>query len=70
MEAKESLLLVLRGGVLISGGVVFFLCCLCLVFDLGFVGRERSVRDPSGEDVLLVDVDDEEFFAGGLVTGS
>ena len=51
-------------------GIVFFLCCLGLEFVFGLVGRERSVRDPSGEDVLLVEVDDEEFLAGGLVTGS
>ena len=62
--------MVLNGGVLIKGGVVFFLCCLGLEFVFGLVGSERSVRDPRGEDVLLVEVDDEEFLAGGLVTGS
>ena len=34
LEAKESLLLVLSGGVLMSGGVVLFLCCLGLELPL------------------------------------
>jgi len=69
-EAKESLLFVLSGGVLIKGGVCFFLCCLGLELDLGLLGKERRVSDPRGEDALLVDVEEEDVFTGGLVTGS
>ena len=95
MEAKESLLLVLSGGVLMSGGVVLFLCCLgleltlhnckgsiknkfCCIFYkqqaiylfLGLQGRESRVREPRGEEVLLVEVEEEQVLTGGLVTGS
>ena len=49
----------------------FFLCCLVLELLLGLLGRERRVsRDPRGDEVLLVDVDDDEVLTGGLVTGS
>lgn len=36
----------------------------------GLFGRDSNVREPKGDDVLLVDVDDEEVFTGGLCTGS
>ena len=62
---------VLSGGVLIKGGVVLFLfCCLGLEVCFGLVGSDKRVRDPSGEEVLLVEVDDDDVLAGGLVTGS
>ena len=67
-EAKESLLFI--GEVLASGGVVFFLCCLGLDVFLGLLGRDNRVRDPKGDEVLLVDVDDEDVLTGGLCTGS
>ena len=70
LEGKESLLFVLKGGVLTKGGVFFFLCCLGLVLDFGLVGNDSRVSDPSGEDVLLVEVDDDDVLTGGLVTGS
>ena len=37
---------------------------------LGLAGRESKVREPRGEEVLLVEVEDEDVLAGGLVTGS
>ena len=37
---------------------------------LGLDGSERSVREPRGDEVLLVEVEEEEVLAGGLVTGS
>ena len=61
---------VLSGGVLIKGGVLFLFCCLGLEVCFGLFGRDRRVRDPRGEDVLLVEVDDDDVLAGGLVTGS
>ena len=62
---------VLSGGVLIRGGVVLFLfCCLGLEVCFGLFGRVRRVREPSGEEVLLVEVDDDDVLAGGLVTWS
>ena len=60
---------VLSGGVLIRGGVFFFLfCCLGLEVCFGLFGRDKRVREPSGEEVLLVEVDDDDVLAGGLVT--
>ena len=38
--------------------------------DLGFAGRESKVREPRGEEVLLVELEEEQVLAGGLVTGS
>ena len=67
-EANESLLLT-RGGVRASGGL-FFWRGLCRVDDLGFEGRDKRVKEPRGEDVFDVEVDDDDVFAGGLVTGS
>lgn len=58
-----------KGGVLSSGGL-FLGRCLCLAEDFGFDGRDKRVREPRGEDVFEVDVDDEDVLAGGLVTGS
>ena len=58
-----------NGGVFTIGGLLFWRgLCLAIVF--GFEGRDNRVKDPSGEDVLDVEVDDEDVFAGGLVTGS
>ena len=67
-EASESLLLI-SGGVLTSGGV-FFPLGFGREDVLGFDGRDRRVREPRGEVVFEVEVDEEEVFAGGLVTGS
>lgn len=61
---------VLSGGVFIRGGVLFLFCCLGLEVCFGLFGRDKRVRDPSGEEVLLVEVDDDDVLAGGLVTGS
>ena len=61
----------LIGEVLIKGGVVLFLCCCHgLELSFGLFGRDKRVREPSGEEVLLVEVEDEEVLAGGLITGS
>ena len=67
-EANESLLFT-RGGVLAKGGL-FFWRGLCRVNALGFEGRDKRVKEPRGEDVLEVEVDEDDVFAGGLVTGS
>ena len=37
---------------------------------MGLQGRESRVRDPRGEEVLLVEVEEEQVLTGGLVTGS
>ena len=50
----------------------------CIVFKqqqviylfLGLQGRESRVREPRGEEVLLVEVEEEQVLTGGLVTGS
>ena len=50
--------------------VLFLFCCLGLEVCFGLFGSDKRVRDPSGEEVLLVEVDDDDVLAGGLVTGS
>ena len=37
---------------------------------MGLQGRESRVREPRGEEVLLVEVEEEQVLTGGLVTGS
>ena len=53
-----------------GGGVQPLFLCRVLLPPLGLAGRESKVRDPRGEEVLLVEVEDEDVLAGGLVTGS
>ena len=36
----------------------------------GLQGSESRVREPRGEEVLLVEVEEEQVLTGGLVTGS
>ena len=55
---------------LTGGGVQPLFLCRGRLLVFGLAGRERSVREPRGEEVLLVEVEDEEVLAGGLVTGS
>ena len=67
-EANESLLLT-RAGVCASVGL-FFWRYLCRDNDLGLEGRDKRVKEPRREDVFDVEVDEDDVFAGGLVTGS
>ena len=53
-----------------GGGVQPLFLCRGLPLDLGFAGRESNVSEPRGEEVLLVEVEEDEVLTGGLVTGS
>ena len=51
-------------------GGLFFCRSFWRPVDFVFDGRDKRVREPRGEDVLDVEVDEDDVFAGGLVTGS
>ena len=53
-----------------GGGVQPLFLCLVLLPPLGLTGSDSKVREPRGEEVLLVELEEEEVLAGGLVTGS
>ena len=53
-----------------GGGVQPLLLCRGRLLFFGLAGKESSVREPRGEEVLLVEVEEEDVLAGGLVTGS
>ena len=58
-----------------KGSVKNKFCCIfykqqAIYLFLGLQGRESRVREPRGEEVLLVEVEEEQVLTGGLVTGS
>ena len=48
-----------------GGGVQPLFLCRVLLPPLGLAGRESKVREPRGEEVLLVELEEEEVLAGG-----